>query len=71
MTIKPLSPIVTHPFESIVQRLSVGDGLLPESETNLLEVMGILESYGHVIRAYEINLRYIADQQFLVLFPFF
>lgn len=71
MTTKPLSPIVPHPFESIVQRLSVGDGLLPESETNLLEVMGILESYGHVIRAYEINLRYIADQQFLVLFPFF
>ncbi len=71
MTTKPLSPIVNHPFESIVQRFSVGDGLLPESETNLLEVMGILESYAHVIRAYEINLRYIADQQFLVLFPFF
>ena len=66
-----LSPIAPYPFESILQRLAVGDGLLPESEMNLLEVVGILESYGHVIRAYEINLRYIADQQFLVLFPFF
>ena len=71
MTTQPLSPIAPHPFELILQRLAVGDGLLPESEMNLLEVVGILESYGHVIRAYEINLRYIADQQFLVLFPFF
>jgi CO2 hydration protein len=71
MTMASLNPIASHPFEPILQRLANGDGLLPESEVNLLEVMGILESYGHVIDDYQINLRYIADQQFLVLFPFF
>jgi CO2 hydration protein len=60
-----------HPYEEILQRLEHADGLLPEDPTNFLEVIGILEAYGHVIRAYEINLRYIADTQFLVLFPFY
>ncbi len=60
-----------YPYEEILQRLEQANGLLPEDPTNFLEVIGILESYGQVIRAYEINLRYIADTQFLVLFPFF
>jgi CO2 hydration protein len=38
---------------------------------NLLEVVGVLKSYGVVIGAYQRNLTYIADHQFLVLFPFF
>jgi CO2 hydration protein len=71
MPTKSSTSEATHPFEAILQRLAQGDGLLPESEMNLLEVIGILESYGHVINDYQINLRYIADQQFLVLFPFF
>jgi CO2 hydration protein len=71
MTTETLNPIELNPFEPLIQRLSKGDGLLPESEINLLEVMGILESYGHVIDDYQVNLRYIADQQFLVLFPFY
>ena len=33
--------------------------------------MGILKSYGVVLDAYSINLNYIADTQFLKLFPFF
>ncbi|MBD2325741.1 CO2 hydration protein [Alkalinema sp. FACHB-956] len=66
-----VSPATPHPFEAVIQRLEQGQSMLPDSPTNLLEVVGILESYGRVLNAYEINLRYIADQQFLVLFPFF
>ncbi|MGI0491673.1 CO2 hydration protein [Alkalinema pantanalense CENA528] len=66
-----ISPTTPHPFEAVIQRLEQGQSMLPDSPTNVIEVVGILESYGHVLNAYEINLRYIADQQFLVLFPFF
>jgi CO2 hydration protein (ChpXY) len=55
-----------YPYEDILRRLENADGLLPEDPINFLEVIGILESYGHVIQAYSINLRYIADTQFLV-----
>ncbi|MBD0268542.1 MAG: CO2 hydration protein [Cyanobacteria bacterium Co-bin8] len=60
-----------HPLESFVERLLQGDALLPDTETNVLEVVGILKSYGVVLDAYSINLCYMADHQFLVLFPFF
>lgn len=60
-----------HPLEPFVHRLLNGDTLLPDSAANLLEVVGILKSYGVVLDAYSINLIYIADYQFLVLFPFF
>lgn len=69
MTTTTITPV--HPFEAVIQRLERGESILPDSPTNLLEVVGILESYGHVLYAYEVNLRYIADHQFLVLFPFF
>ncbi|HEY9763181.1 MAG TPA: CO2 hydration protein [Trichocoleus sp.] len=60
-----------HPLECFVERLLQGDALLPDSETNVMEVVGILKSYGVVLDAYSVNLCYIADHQFLVLFPFF
>jgi len=45
--------------------------LLPDTPDNVLEVVGILKSYGVVLDGYWRNLTYIADHQFLVLFPFF
>ncbi len=60
-----------HPLEHFIDRLLQGEALLPDSETNVLEVVGILKSYGVVLDAYSDNLIYIADHQFLVLFPFF
>jgi CO2 hydration protein len=60
-----------HPLEPFIQRLLRADALLPDSRTNVLEVVGILKSYGVVLDAYSKNLIYIADHQFLVLFPFF
>ncbi len=61
----------THPLAEIIERLESGGALLPESPENVLEVVGILKSYGVVLGAYSRNLKYIADKQFLVLFPFF
>ncbi len=65
------SPATTHPLSTIVDRIEQGGALLPESEENLLEVVGILKSYGVVLDAYWRNLIYISEHQFLVLFPFF
>ncbi|MCU0526843.1 MAG: CO2 hydration protein [Elainella sp. Prado103] len=61
----------THPLAPIIDRLEQGGALLPESAENVVEVVGILKSYGTVLDAYQINLTYIAEHQFLVLFPFF
>lgn len=58
-------------LESLAARLETGGALLPESPTNLLEVVGVLKSYGVVLDAYWRNLIYISEHQFLVLFPFF
>jgi len=61
----------THPLSNYIDRLESGDALLPDYPENLVEVVGILKSYGVVLDAYSVNLIYIADHQFLVLFPFF
>lgn len=61
----------THPLADIIERLESGGALLPETPTNLIEVVGVLKSYGVVLDAYSRNLKFIADHQFLVLFPFF
>ncbi|MBD2138684.1 CO2 hydration protein [Anabaena sp. FACHB-1237] len=60
-----------NPLEEYIQRLLNGQALLKDSPENVLEVVGILKSYGVVLDAYSQNLIYIADHQFLVLFPFF
>lgn len=45
--------------------------LLADTPDHLLEVVGVLESYGEVLDAYSINLIYQAEQQFLNPFPVF
>jgi CO2 hydration protein len=54
-----------------LDRLMTGGVLLPDSPSNVEEVVGILKSYGIVLDCYSKNLIYIANEQFLVLFPFF
>lgn len=61
----------SHPLKDYIYRLETGQALLADSPQNLMEVVGILKSYGVVLDAYWKNLVYIADHQFLVLFPFF
>lgn len=60
-----------HPLAPYIERLESGEALLRDSPQNVVEVVGILKSYGVVLDAYSRNLIYIAEQQFLVLFPFF
>jgi CO2 hydration protein len=60
-----------HPLADYVYRLEAGGALLDHSERNVLEVVGILKSYGVVLDAYSRNLIYIAEHQFLVILPFF
>jgi len=64
-------PKTPHPLEDIITRLESGGALLPDSPENVMEVVGILKSYGVVLDAYWRNLIYISEHQFLVLFPFF
>lgn len=74
MTVHPPSltlPPSKHPLAEYIYRLEAGGDLLPDTPENVLEVVGILDSYGVVLEAYYRNLLYIADHQFLVLFPFF
>jgi CO2 hydration protein len=63
-TIEPALAAVKHRLES-------GGALLPDSPENLLEVVGILKSYGVVLGEYYRNLTYISEHQFLAFFPFF
>ncbi|MBD2005967.1 MULTISPECIES: CO2 hydration protein [Cyanophyceae] len=60
-----------HPLAEYINRIMNGGALLPDTPENVMEVVGILKSYGIVLDAYSKNLIYIAEHQFLVLFPFF
>ncbi|WP_193194692.1 CO2 hydration protein [Nostoc sp. MG11] len=62
---------VNNPLAEYIERLQKGEALIPDSPENVLEVVGILKSYGIVLDAYSKNLIYIAEHQFLVFFPFF
>jgi CO2 hydration protein len=55
----------------LLDRLQSGLPLLPDTPDNLLEVAGILKSYGIVLSAYWRNLDFIAREQFLVQVPMF
>jgi CO2 hydration protein len=70
-TVAVTQPSSPHPLSDIITRLETGGALLPDTPENLIEVVGILKSYGVVLDAYQRNLQYIAEHQFLVLFPFF
>ncbi len=60
-----------HPLTAYIEQFEAGGALLADSPQNVLEVVGILKSYGVVLDAYSKNLLYIAEHQFLVLLPFF
>jgi CO2 hydration protein len=60
-----------NPLAKYIYSLESGEALLQDSPENVTEVVGILKSYGVVLDAYSRNLIYIAENQFLLLFPFF
>ena len=55
----------------VKRRLLCGETLLADTPDHVLEVVGVLESYGEVLDAYSINLIYQAEEQFLNPFPIF
>jgi len=59
------------PAKELERRLLAGETLLADTSDHLLEVVGVLESYGEVLDAYSINLIYQAEQQFLNPLPIF
>ncbi len=63
--------LTKHPLAEYIEGLLSGDALLPDTQENLIEVVGVLHSYGIVLDAYSNNLIYFAENQFLVFFPFF
>jgi CO2 hydration protein len=67
----PLPNLPRLAIADCIDRLEQGGALLLDSPQNLMEVVGILDSYGVVLNAYAVNLKYVADHQFLVFFPFF
>lgn len=62
---------VTFTADQWVDRLMQGLPLLTENDHNVMEVVEILAAYGRVLGDYSKNLIYIADHQFLELFPIF
>ncbi|GAB4534936.1 MAG: CO2 hydration protein [Pleurocapsa sp.] len=66
-----VKPSKAHLIDEYITRLEKGEALLQDSSQNLMEVVGILKSYGVVLDAYSVNLCYIANTQFLKLFPLF
>ena len=57
--------------DELQRRLLAGQTLLADSSDHLLEVVGVLESYGEVLDAYSLNLIYQAEHQFLNPVPIF
>jgi len=57
--------------EAIQAHLLSGRTLLADTPDHLLEVVGVLESYGEVLDAYSRNLIYQAEHQFLNPLPIF
>ncbi len=68
-SIPQLQPVPVYSPAEYAERLLSGGTLLPNTDENLKEVVGVLKAYGVVLDAYAINLQYIANHQFLNLVP--
>lgn len=66
-----LKPAPIYSLSEYIDRLLAGTPLLPDTDDNLKEVVGVLDAYGIVLDAYSINLQHVANNQFLVLMPIF
>jgi CO2 hydration protein len=64
-------PVLMPTAGQLTERLLSGTTLLADTPDHLLEVVGVLESYGVVLDAYSRNLIFQGEQQFLNPFPVF
>jgi CO2 hydration protein len=69
--LEPPDSTATFTADQWVDRLMAGRPLLTENPHNVMEVVEILAAYGRVLGDYSTNLLYIANHQFLELFPIF
>lgn len=64
-------PPSTHEFAEIIHRLEAGGAMLPDSQENLMQIIGIYKAYAVPMDFYWRDLLYIAENVFLNPLPFF
>ncbi len=64
-------PPSTHPYAEIIHRLEAGGSMLPDTEENLMQIIGIYKAYAVPMDFYWRDLLYIAERVFLDPLPFF
>ncbi|MEA5419368.1 CO2 hydration protein [Spirulina sp. CCNP1310] len=69
MTLK--IPPSTHPYADIIHRLEAGGSMLPDTDENLMQIIGIYKAYAVPMDFYWRDLLYIAERVFLDPLPFF
>ncbi len=66
-----LLPPSTHPFAEVVERLEAGGSMLPDTQENLTQIIGIYKAYAVPMDFYWRDLLYIAERVFLNPLPAF
>lgn len=64
-------PPSQHEFADIIHRLEAGGAMLPDTEENLMQIIGIYKAYAIPMDFYWRNLLYIAERVFLNPIPAF
>jgi CO2 hydration protein len=64
-------PPSTHKYAEIIHRLEAGGSMLPDTEENLMQIIGIYKAYAVPMDFYWRDLLYIAERVFLDPLPFF
>lgn len=64
-------PPSTHEFADIIHRMEAGGSMLPDTQENLMQIIGIYKAYAVPMDFYWRDLLYIAERVFLNPLPFF
>ena len=64
-------PPSSHQYADIIHRLEAGGSMLPDTEENLMQIIGIYKAYAVPMDFYWRDLLYIAERVFLNPVPFF
>jgi CO2 hydration protein len=67
----PLIPPSTHHWADVIHRLEAGGSMLPDTEENLMQIIGIYKAYAVPMDFYWRDLLYIAERVFLDPLPAF
>ncbi|MEO0988542.1 MAG: CO2 hydration protein [Cyanobacteria bacterium J06639_14] len=67
----PTIPPSTHPHADVIHRLEAGGSMLPDTPSNLMQIIGIYKAYAVPMDFYWRDLLYIAERVFLDPVPAF